>query len=104
MGNEECSFYESINAVLQLPVPDEEKKARLEQLGVKSTLLNAIHLQLSEKAAAGDVQAAKYLRDIAMTPPQGRDEVTQVPEGFDLTTLTDDELRSIAAHAAAGEA
>lgn len=104
MGNEDSAFYESINAVLKLPVPDEEKKARLEQLGVENTLLNAIHLQLSEKAAAGDVQAAKYLRDIAMTPPQGKDEIAEVPAGFDLTALTDDELRSIAARAAAGEA
>lgn len=101
MGNEECSFYESISAVLQLPVPDEEKKARLEQMGVESTLLNAIHLQLSEKAAAGDVQAAKYLRDIAMTAPQSREEPMEIPDGFDLTALTDDELRSIAARAAA---
>ena len=100
MEHGECSFYESISAVLQLPVPDAEKKSQLEQMGVASTLLNAIHLELSEKAAAGDVQAAKYLRDTAMTPKGAAEDRKELPEGFDLTALTDDELRAIAAWAA----
>ena len=98
MANGECPFYESINAVLKLPVCDEDKKTQLEKLGVENTLLNAIHLQLGEKAADGDVQAAKYLRDTAMTQPCGK-EKTQDVETMDLSGLTDDELRLMAAGA-----
>ena len=103
MENGEYPFYESIRTVLQLPVPDEEKKAQLEKMGVASTMLNAIHLQMSEKAAAGDVQAAKYLRDTAAVPAGTKDAAGEIPEGFDLSALTDDQLRAIAAKASAGE-
>lgn len=98
MENGECPFYESIRAVLKLPVADRERQNQLEQLGVENTLLNAIHLEMGEKAAAGDVQAAKYLRDTAMTKSCGQN--TAEAEGFDLSALTDDELRRIAAQGA----
>lgn len=98
MASGECPFYESISAVLKLPVSDREKQMQLEQLGVANTLLNAIHLELGEKAAAGDVQAAKYLRDTAMTHPCGKDGAAEM-DGVDLSTLTDDELRAIVARA-----
>ena len=97
MANGECPFYTSIRAVLELPVSDKERRAHLKKLGVENTLLNAIHLELGEKAAAGDVQAAKYLRETAMTKPCAETEGAQCPEGFDLSALTDEELRSIAA-------
>lgn len=95
MANGECPFYESICAVLELPVSDKERKARLKKLGVENTLLNAIHLELGEKAASGDVQAAKYLRDTAMAKPCTKDEAQT--EGLDFSELTDAQLRSIAA-------
>ncbi len=97
MENGECPFYESIRAVLKLPVPDDEKKTQLERMGVESTMLNAIHLQLSEKAAAGDVQAAKYLRDTAAAQPCTKETLQEIPEGFDLSALTDEQLRVLAA-------
>ena len=96
MANGECPFYESIREVLKLPVSDKEKQTQLEQLGVANTLLNAIHLQLGEKAAAGDVQAAKYLRDTAMAQPCGKENPSEI-EGLDFSTLTDKELKAIAA-------
>ena len=96
MANGECPFYESIRAVLKLPVSDKEKQTQLETMGVENTLLNAIHLELSEKAAAGDVQAAKYLRDTAMAQPCGKIGAAEA-NGLDFSMLTDDELRVIAA-------
>lgn len=99
MASGECPFYESISAVLASKVSDKEKRAHLKKLGVENTLLNAIHLELGEKAALGDVQAAKYLRDTAMTKPCGQRAAAE-PEGFDLSGLTDDELRAIAAREA----
>ena len=100
MANGDYPFYESIRAVLELPVADKERKARLKKLGVENTLLNAIHLELSEKAASGDVQAAKYLRDTAMVKPQEMADADADAEGLDLSGMTDEELRSIAARAA----
>lgn len=101
MANGECPFYESICAVLELPVSDKERKARLKKLGVENTLLNAIHLELGEKAASGDVQAAKYLRDTALTKPTGKDETEM--EGLDLSALTDAQLKNLASKAAQKE-
>ena len=99
MVNGECPFYESVCAVLEVPVSDKERKARLKKLGVENTLLNAIHLEIGEKAASGDVQAAKYLRDTVMVKPCGKDGKDADAAGFDLTALTDDELRVIATQA-----
>lgn len=99
MANGECPFYESIRAVLEVPVSDKERKARLKKLGVENTLLNAIHLELGEKAASGDVQAAKYLRDTAMAKLPEKDSAAAGAEGMDLSGLTDEELRAIAARA-----
>lgn len=100
MASGECPFYESISAVLNSKVSDKERKEHMKKLGVANTLLNAIHLELGEKAASGDVQAAKYLRDTAMAKPCGQSAVSEA-EGFDLSELTDDELRAIAAREAA---
>ena len=100
MANGECPFYESIRVVLGSKVSDKEKRAHLRKLGVENTLLNAIHVELGEKAALGDVQAAKYLRDTAMAQPCGKDGVLVYSPELDLSALTDDELRAMAAMAA----
>lgn len=97
MANGECPFYESVRAVLGSAVSDKERRALLKKAHVDNTLLNAINLKMGEKAADGDVQAAKYLRETAMTKPCAETEGAQCPEGFDLSALTDEELRSIAA-------
>ena len=97
MANGECPFYESVRAVLGSSVSDKERRALLKKAHVDNTLLNAIHLKMGEKAADGDVQAAKYLRETAMTKPCMETESGEIPEGLDLSALTDDELRVIAA-------
>ena len=99
MAGGDCPFYASICKVLESPVSDKEKRLRLKKLGVENTLLNAIHLEIGEKAASGDVQAAKYLRDTAMVKPCDTDGTDAQSAGFDVTALTDDELRKIAAQA-----
>ena len=97
MANGECPFYESVRKVLESEISDEERRERLKNAHVENTLLNAIHLTLGEKAAAGDVQAAKYLRDTALAQPCGKDDASAYPPGLDLSGLTDDELRAIIA-------
>ena len=100
MGMAECPFCESVRRVLESEVSDEERRVRLKNAHVENTLLNAIHLTLSEKAAAGDVQAAKYLRDTALAQPYGADGEAAFSPDMDLSALTDDELRAIAAQSA----
>ena len=100
MANEECPFYESVHTVLKAKVSDEEKRAHLRKMGVENTLLNAIHLKMSEKAAEGDVQAAKYLRDIALAQESKKNSEPVYLPGMDLTALTDEQLHVIAAQEA----
>ncbi len=100
MANGECPFYTSIRAVLELPVSDKERRAHLKKLGVENTLLNAIHLELGEKAASGDVQAAKYLRDTALAHSCDKENTAVQLAELDLSELSDDALRAIAAQVA----
>lgn len=100
MANGECPFYTSIRAVLELPVSDKERRAHLKKLGVENTLLNAIHLELGEKAASGDVQAAKYLRDTALAQSCDKENTAVQLAELDLSELSDDALRAIAAQVA----
>ncbi len=99
MAYGECPFYASIRSVLESKVSDKEQRKRLKKLGVENTLLNAIHLELGEKAASGDVQAAKYLRDTALSTQRDETESVERLAGLDLSALTDDELRVMAAQA-----
>lgn len=91
------ALYESVCSILACEIPDEEKRAQMQTLGVSPTMLNAIHLAMGKKAAGGDVQAAKYLRDVVQE--QGQD--TSGEEGTlkfsELSTLTDQQLREMAA-------
>ena len=90
------AFRESVRAILACEVPDEELRDKLGKLGLDTTVLNAIHAAVFEKAVRGDVTAARYLRDMAEESEQERMERTP-PEGFlELSGLTDDELRQIA--------
>ena len=54
------TFRESIEAILKLDVPDEEKKRALEVLGLDPTVLNAINIAIGKCAYSGDVEAARF--------------------------------------------
>lgn len=87
-----------MKTILSAETPDEEARQTLDGLGLAPTVLNAIHLGMSEKAAKGDPSAAKYLRDLA--EGGGREE-TEAAEDADplpgLSALSDRELRRLAA-------
>jgi hypothetical protein len=95
------TFRESIKAIMSTTTPDEEKRQRLEALGLDATVLNAINLAVSGKAAQGDVEAARYLRDTAGEKPKDGLEIGNLDDkplaSLDMTKLTDEQLRIIAA-------
>ena len=99
------TFRESIKAIMALQTPDEEKRQVLEALGVDPTVLNAINLAVSGKAAAGDVEAARYLRDTAGEKPREGLEIGNLDDkplaSLDMSKLTDEQLRVIAARRSA---
>lgn len=100
------TFRESIKAIMACPVPDDEQRDRLEQLGVDATMLNAIHMAINERAMRGDVDAARYLRDTAGEKPrEGVDlDISDRPlESLDLSKLTDEQLQALAAQRAGQE-
>ena len=93
------TFRESIKALLTCDVPDEELKARLEQLGVDTTVLNAIHMAVHDKAMRGDLEAARYLRDTAGEKPRDGLDIAGEPgtplSWMDLSAMSDDQLRAL---------
>jgi len=91
------ALYESVYGILSCEVPDEEKHRQLEELGITPTMLNAIHLAMGKKAAGGDVQAAKYLRDIAQETGTSETDNSAMEKFGDLTALSDQKLRELAA-------
>ena len=95
------TFRESIKAIMSTTTPDDEKRQRLEALGLDATVLNAINLAVSGKAAQGDVEAARYLRDTAGEKPKDGLEIGNLDDkplaSLDMTKLTDEQLRIIAA-------
>jgi len=98
------TFRESIKAILALQTPDPEKQAQLRELGIDDTILNAINMAVSGKAAAGDVEAARYLRDTAGEKPREGLELGNLDDkplaSLDMSKLTDEQLRIIAARRA----
>ena len=98
------TFRESIKAIMALQTPDEEKRAKLVEAGIDPTVLNAINLAVSGKAAQGDVEAARYLRDTVGEKPREGLELGNLDDkplaSLDLSKLTDEQLQIIAARRA----
>lgn len=95
------NFRDSCKVIMALTTPDKEKQAQLEALGIDPTILNAINLAVSGKAAAGDVEAARYLRDTSGEKPREGLEIGNLDDkplaSLDMSKLTDEQLRIIAA-------
>ena len=101
------SFRESIKEILSLDVKGKQKPAELEKLGIDPTVLNAINLAVSGRAASGDVEAARFLRDSVGEKPRGGLELGNLDgkplASIDVTGMTDDELRALGAQRADSE-
>ncbi len=95
------TFRESVVALMKCEVLNEEQKKVLEEMGLDPTTLNQIQVAVFEKAAKGDVEAARYLRDTAGEKPRDGVEIGNL-EGkplasIDLSGMTDDQLKALAA-------
>ena len=101
------TFRESVNAILQCKVQDEEQRKALEALGIDPTMLNQIQLAVYGKAAKGDVEAARFLRDTRGEKPREALELGNLDgkplASIDLSGMSDDELRALAAQRAESE-
>lgn len=94
---EPVSFPESVRAILTAETPDEDARETLRTLGLPPTVLNAIHLAMSGKAAKGDPSAAKYLRDTVAEQQADEDDEPPVLAGLDFSEMSDSELKELAA-------
>lgn len=93
------TFRESVNALLQCKVQDEEQRKALEALGIDPTMLNQIQLAVYGKAAKGDVEAARFLRDTRGEKPREGVDLSYEEKplaSLDMSKLTDEQLRRLA--------
>ena len=97
-------FKETIDIVLACGVQDEEVAERLKALGLDNDYQTAMHLALIEKAARGDTEAARYLRDTRGEKPREGLEIGNLDDkplaSLDMSKLTDEQLRALAARRA----
>lgn len=86
---------ESARGILDCEICDEALYQQLKECGIPPTTLNAIYLTMGKKAAAGDVQAAKYLRDVMQEQSENGEETAEMFRN--LTNFSDQTLRRLAA-------
>lgn len=95
------TFRDSVKAIMECRVLDEEQSALLRDMGLDDTMLNQIQVAVFDKAARGDVEAARYLRDTAGEKPRDGLELGNLDDkplaSLDMSKLTDEQLRIIAA-------
>ena len=94
------TFREGLQNVLACEVTDEIQWTELKEMGLEPTYLNQILRAVAEKAARGELDAARYLRDIAVDKKGAAEDAKPAPlwDG-DLTALTDGQLRILVAAA-----
>jgi len=95
------AFRESLLAILSMPVDDPETYEALSKLGLDGTFQSAIDLAQVRNAQKGDTDAARFIRDTVGEKPREGLEIGNLAdrpfETVDLTQLTDDQLRELAA-------
>lgn len=98
------TFRDSVKAIMECRVLDEEQAALLKEMGLDDTMLNQIQFAVYEKAARGDVEAARFLRDTAGEKPRDGLELGNLDDkplaSLDMSKLTDEQLRALAARRA----
>ena len=97
-GLEKQSFREGLQNVLACEIADETLREELTGMGLTPTYLNQILRAMADRAARGEMDAARYLRDIA-TDKKGGGEESRGGWNGDLTALSDEELRLLIAAA-----
>ena len=94
---------ETISVALAAEVADEDVARQLEEAGLDNSQQSAIVYAMIRRAAAGDVEAARFLRDTAGQKPTDQFNLSlqQTPiQAMDLSALSDAELLELASHCA----
>lgn len=90
-----------LRQILVLDYTDPERRELLMKLGLTGNFADAINLSVVEKAARGDVEAARYMRDTIGEKPRDDMQVSVLDkpvEQLNLSELTDEELNAIVEH------
>ena len=94
------TFAETLRAVLASEYPVEDAKKKLQSMGLDGTWMDQLSQAQVDKAARGDTEAFRAVRDtIGENPRQAVDVgLTSGPvSGMDLSQLSDDQLRAMIA-------
>ena len=95
------TFRESLLTILSMPVDDPETYEALKKLGLDGTFQSAIDLAQIRLAQKGDTDASRFVRDTVGEKPREGLEIGNLAdrpfETVDLTQLSDEQLRELAA-------
>lgn len=94
---------ETLQAMLDCQIPDEEKQAALKALGFDGTFRDAMSMAMLDRAAKGDVEAGRFVRDSVGEKPRDGVDVSLEDKplaSIDLSKLSDEQLQQMAAQRA----
>lgn len=95
------TFREAMKALLECEVMDEHQAEVLAAFGLDPTYLNQIGLANIKKAALGDTEAARFVRDTIGEKPKEGIEIGNLDDKplsyLDMSKMTDEQLRVLAA-------
>lgn len=95
------TFRDAMMAILDEDCSDKRQKKALEALGLEPTYRNLISLENIRKAARGDVESSRFVRDTVGEKPRDGLELGNLDgkplSTLDMSGLTDEQLRAIIA-------
>lgn len=90
-----------LRQIMALEEFDPERKALLMSLGLEGNVADSINVAVANKARAGDIEAARYMRDTIGEKPREGLELGNLDDRplatIDLSKLTDEQLQAMAA-------
>ena len=91
--------------ILSLPYTDPDRVKLMKSIGLEGDFADAINMAVAEKAARGDVESARYVRDTIGEKPREGVELLDLRERpvdtLDLQSMSDDALAALASYKAA---
>lgn len=101
------TFAEGLKLILAMDVDDPERLAMLRALGLEGTFQDSINIASVQKAQTGDIEAARFVRDTVGEKPRDGLELGNLDdrpfESIDLSKLSDEQLKALAAKRKKGE-
>lgn len=98
------TFRESLLTILSMDVDDPELLEKLKALGLEPTFQTAIDLAQIRQAQRGDTDASRFVRDTVGEKPRDELEIGGLADRpiahIDMSKLSDDQLRELAAQKA----